>query len=460
MKIKLTDQFLFFVYENKEEERLKKLFTYEDKSLVFAGGKYDSSKIKRVSFIKSKNSLNWLSSGFLQEFLLACKSLKIKINEIDDERQKLPHQKVDFTDEHLAKHFPFDYNLHQIEALKKLLKVHRGIVKSLTGTGKTEIFFAFLLETQEPALIIVDKVLLCEQLAKRAKDAGVKHVGILHGKKNDTENKKVVFATIGSIKKLPSLTNFRILIIDEVHHASSKRFQEFMKSASYPVQIGFSATPDKDDPYIFAKIRQYLGSVIFETDADTMVENEVIARPKIYFVENEVRPMIDWHSSYVECIIKNPERNRLITDIVEQYKEKVLILIKDVKNKQGQILKDYIATNTTKNVEFIQGSTKDRESVLEWFEKGDLDVLISTNILNEGVSLKEVRILINASGGKSKVENLQKLGRGTRIKDDKKEVIIYDFLDLGNKFTQRHAKDRMRIYKKEGFNDIEIKHSL
>lgn len=456
MKIKLTDEFLFFVYENKEEEQIKKHFIFEDKSSVFAGGKYDASKIRRVKFIKSKNFLNWLSSGFLQEFLIACKQLKIKINEIDDDRTKLPHQKVEFKKDDLEKYFPFDYNVHQIEALQKLLKVHRGIIKSLTGSGKTEIFLAFLKKTQESALILVDKVLLAEQLAQRAKDAGLEHIGILHGKKNDTENKRIVFATIGSVKKLPALSNFNILIVDEVHHASSKRFQDFFKNASFPVQIGFSATPDKDDRYIFALIRQHVGGIIYETDAETMQENEVIAKPKIFFIENEVQQMIDWPSSYVECIIKNQERNSLITDIVEEYDEKVLILIKDVKNKQGEILKKYIQENTMKNVEFIQGATKNREEVLDWFENGDLDVLISTNILNEGVSLKEIRILINASGGKSKVENLQKLGRGTRIKDDKKTVIIYDFLDLGNKFTQKHSKERMKIYKKEGFNDIEI----
>lgn len=454
MKIKITDSYIFFTYENQEERKsFNAFFTYQDKTNVFAGGKYDATKIKRVNFIKSKNSLNWLPSGFLQEFLLHCKREQIKVSELNDQRTKLPHQKR--KNENLEKYFPFDYNEHQVEALKKLLKTNRGIIKANTGTGKGDILIAFLKETQEPTLIVVNRVLLADQLSKRAKEAGLKHVGILHGKKNDTENKKIVFATIGSIKKLPALHNFRVLISDEIHHTSSKSFQDFLSQAFFPIQIGFSATPDKGDDYTFALIRQYFGSIIYETEAESMMDNEVIAKPKIYFVENEVTPMIDWPSSYKECIIKNSERNSLITDIVEKYNEKVLILIKDVKNKQGEILKQYISENTTKKVEFIQGSTKNRQEVLDWFEEGDLDVLISTNILNEGISLKEIRILINASGGKSKVENLQKLGRGTRIKENKKKVIVYDFLDLGNKFTERHAKERIKIYKKEGFKDIE-----
>ena len=805
MNIKITDSHLFFTYDDEKQKKIfNSFFTFEDKTNVFAGGKYDVNKIRRINFIKSKKTLNWLRSGFLQEFLIFCKRNEIEV-EIDDDRTKLPHQKRNPSKKDLEKYFPFDYNEHQIEALQRLLKVRRGIIKSVTGTGKcfgkdtkiimangevkrvqdikegdfvldinstpkrvfgvtsgisnlykikskfddyvvneehilslkitnigdrivngpdgkkyrtgeianvsikdyfkgsgyfkhvaklwkrkayfpekdvllepyflglwlgdgnssgpaittmdyevkdyiyeigknndleikieeqkdnksdtyhitsgtysgsqkrntireglkhynliknkhipfdykinsrqkrlellaglidtdgyvnkessafeiiqknktltedikflcdslgfysriieknikgydypfyrigvygegieeiptrikrkkilkrtqiknslvcgfetesmgegeyfgfqiegedklfflkdfqvvhnTEIFLAFLRETQEPALIVVDRVLLAEQLTQRAKDAGLKNVGILTGKINDTENKKIVFATIGSIKKLPAINNFRVLVCDEIHHASSKRFQDFLNEASFPVQIGFSATPDKEDKYIFALIRQYFGGIVFETSAEDMMENEVIAKPKIYFIENEVNPMIDWPSSYKECIIQNKERNSLIIDIVEKYNEKVLILIKDVKNKQGEILKQYMLENTSKNVEFIQGATKNRTEVLDWFENGDLDVLIATNILNEGVSLKQVRILVNASGGKSKVENLQKIGRGTRIMSDKKEVIIYDFADMGNKFTQSHSKQRKRLYEKEGFKNIEF----
>jgi len=804
MKIKITDSIIFFSCSKEEERKIKPYFAYEDKTNVFAGGKYDVTKIKKVNFIKSKNGLSWLFSGFLKDFLLALKKENIKPEELEDARTKLSHQTKDYSLEYLGKYFPFDYNTHQTEALQKLLKTNRGIIKSVTGTGKcfgkdteivmgdgriekvqnikdgdfvlginseqkkvygtisgfgklykikskfdeyvvneehilslritnignktveagdgkkynsgdvcnisikdyfvsserfkhvsklwkkevefeekevllkpyflglwlgdghssgpsittmdeevvdfvydtgnesnlkiniehkknnkanvyhitsgtkkgkqnrntireslkeygliknkhipfdykinsrkkrlellaglidtdgyvekrsssfeivqknktliedikfvcdslgfyskiaekrikgydypfyrlgvygngieeiptkikrkkilkrkqiknplvcgfeiehlgegeyfgfqlegedklfflkdfqvvhnTEILISYLLETQEPALIIVDKVMLADQLAKRAKDSGLKNIGILHGKKNEIENKDYIFATIGSIKKIPNFAHFKILITDETHHSSSKRFQELLQQFSYPVQIGFSATPDKGDKYIFATIKQFFGDIIYETDAGNMMDNEVIAKPKIYFIENEVNPMIDWPSSYRECIIKNSERNKLIVDIVEKYDEKVLILIKDVKNKQGKILKDYIAENTSKNVEFIQGATKNREEVLDWFENGDLDVLISTNILNEGISLKEIRILVNASAGKSKVENLQKIGRSTRIKDDKKKVIVYDFLDLGNKFTQKHSRERMRIYMKEGFKDIE-----
>ena len=457
MKLKLTDDFSFFVYESKEEELIiKSEFTYEDKSLVFMNGKYDPMKIKRVCFVKTKKNLNWIHTGLLKQLLLCIKKYGIKVSELNDERTKFEHNKKDYTDEELGKYFPFDYNNHQVESLRRILKNNRGIIKAITGSGKADTLMAFLKEVKLPTLVLVDKIMLANQLAKRAKESGLQNVGSLNSKSNDIENKDIVFSTIGSVGKIPSFDRFKVLIVDEVHKSSAKRFQQFISSVDYPIQIGFSATPDKGDPFTFTLIRQHFGEVLHEIKSDEMIENEVIAKPEIKFIKNEVTPMIDWVSSYQECIVKNKERNNYIIDIIEKYNEKILVLIKDVKYGQGHILKKQIEENTTKKVEFIQGATKDREDILDWFENGDLDVLIATNILNEGVSLKEIRILVNASAGKSYVENLQKIGRGTRVMKDKKKVIVYDFLDLGNKFTQRHAKERIRIYKKEGFVDIEL----
>jgi len=99
-------------------------------------------------------------------------------------------------------------------------------------------------------------------------------------------------------------------------------------------------------------------------------------------------------------------------------------------------------------------STKERQQAVEQFENGELRVLISSNIFNEGISIPAIQRLIIASGGKSKVETLQKLGRGLRVTKDKKHVMVYDFYDAGNVFTERHSKERMKLYKQAGF-DIE-----
>lgn len=443
--------------ENKQEIlEIKAAFTYQDMKNAFAGGKFDARKIKKVFLGDNKKEFIFIASGFLQDLLEIAKKQKFKISEIRDKRTKLPYQTFSKKQEDLSKYFPFEYNEHQVSALKKMLKASYGIVKVPTGGGKADIFISFIKETKLPTLVLVNKVGLCDQLAERAAEAGL-DVGIWHGKTKTQAD--VQFATIQSVGSLPSLTKFSCLIIDEVHHASSKSFQDFLRSSSYPVRFGFSATPNKGDAYTFAIIRQYMGSIIEEVPAETLIDNNVIALPKITFVPVECVDTLDWQTAYEKNIINNQERNMKIVDLVERHDEPTLILIKDVKHKQGELIKNAIEENTHKTVEYIHGSSKkDRMEVIRKFETGDIDVLVATNILNEGISIKTIRVLINASGGKSKVENLQKLGRGTRVMDNKKEVRIYDFFDKGNRFTERHSLMREKVYQKEGFVEIVHEH--
>lgn len=454
MKIYIDNKIIAIIFENKiEETTVKEYFTWADMSKVFSRGMFDAKKIRNVCFVKKMGKFHILFSGFLQELIFLIKKENIALSEFQDKRTKYKYQLKKYTNEELEHYFPFDYNKHETDALRKLLKINCGIVKVPTGGGKGDILVSFIKEIKLPTLVMVNKISLAEQLASRAIEAGLNSVGVWNSKKKI--NGDILFSTIGSFGSIPSLAKYKILCIDEVHHASSKTFQDFLAITNFPVRLGFSATPNKGNGYEYALVRQYLGDVIAEVDAEELMKNKVIVRPKIIFHKVECTPTLDWPSAYELGIIKNEERNRKIAQLVEEYDIPTLILIKDVKYKQGEIIKEYIENNTNKKVVYMSGSSNhDRQKVLEDFENGLIDILISTNILNEGVSIKSIKLLINASGGKSKVENLQKLGRGVRIKEDKKEVIIIDFYDNGNRFTQIHSEIREKIYKKEGYLDI------
>jgi superfamily II DNA or RNA helicase len=102
---------------------------------------------------------------------------------------------------------------------------------------------------------------------------------------------------------------------------------------------------------------------------------------------------------------------------------------------------------------FVHGSKDSdfRKDVIDRMESGDLQYVIASNIFNEGISINAIRVLIVASGGKSKIETVQRLGRALRKDEGKEEAIVYDFYDYGNKYTSRHSEERMRTYKKVGF---------
>ncbi len=87
------------------------------------------------------------------------------------------------------------------------------------------------------------------------------------------------------------------------------------------------------------------------------------------------------------------------------------------------------------------------------FRTGQLPCIISTNILDEGVDVPKINVLILASGGKSAIRVLQRVGRALRkkVQGELNIASIIDFNHLGNKHLEEHSKERLKIYRKEKF---------
>jgi superfamily II DNA or RNA helicase len=447
MKLYINDRAVFLKFDSAEEKSLiKDFFTYSDYGNVFAKGMFNKKKIRYVCFVKGKET-SFLYSGFLQELLFFAKDNKIGITELRDERTKFDFQKENYSDSDLAGLLPkFDYVGHQVKILRSMLKTNIGIIESSTSSGKTEIMMAYIKLSKLPTLIVVNRVSLAIQTMDRLKKNGFKSVGIATGKK--VIDGDIIVATIGSYKKIPNLARFKVLIIDEVHRAQAKQFQDFLEKSSYPIRFGFSATPNCGDKYLYAKVRQFMGSVICKIEAQELLENGVIALPKIQFVSCIAPPTLDWPSAVYKCIVWNGERNELIKKLVELHSLPALLLIHQIDH--GKILNELIPDSV-----FVSGivDPNERKEIIERFENGEINTIISTNVFNEGISINAIRVLIIAGGGKSRIETVQRLGRGLRLdpKTGKKECIVYDFNDFGNKFTESHSYQRYKIYQKVGF---------
>lgn len=239
------------------------------------------------------------------------------------------------------------------------------------------------------------------------------------------------------------------VLVSNCHIASAARFQEFFSSTSFPVRFGFSATPDGNDKYKFATIRQYLGGVISEVYTNELMENEVIAPPEIHFKQISCIPTMDWQSSYISNIVENSDRNRIAADIANNSGVPTLVLYKiiDHGKELEKLIPDSILLSGGNN-------STERENAIHKFKKGEVRVLIASNIFKQGISINNIQTLVNVSGGKSKIEVLQKIGRALRKHPGKEVALVYDFLDKGNDFTYRHSLQRMKLYKDNGYTNI------
>lgn len=448
MKILITDAYIAIgdILEG-DKVLIKAEFTFKDMSKAMTSNGFNKRKVKTVCFARPKGKALLLRTGFLKELFSLIKEEKMKVTEVQDKRTKLINS--DYTDEQLRKYFnpDFDYVAHQIRALKSLLKTNVGIIKAPTSAGKTEIIIAFLQLTQLPTLILVDSVSLATQTLTRFTEAGI-DCGICHGK-GKTDGFCMI-STIGSYKKLGDLTRYKTVIVDECHIVGGSRFQEFFKSTNYPNRYGFSATPDGNDKYRYATIRQHIGGEISEIFTKELMDNKVMVKPKIRFVTTECLPTPSWEVAYEKCITKNTDRNKKIVELANNQQVPTLILYKIIEH--GKILGELIPNSIV-----LSGSDSNtvREEAIESFKKGEVQYLIASNIFKQGISINNIQTLINASGGKSKIEVLQKIGRALRLHKGKDYALVYDFMDKGNQFTERHSLQRENLYRKTGFDDIE-----
>jgi len=432
-----------------EKKIIKSEFTFKDMSQAMNKGVFDKRKVKLVDFTISKNKSLVLRSGFLQDFLKLAKEYNFKIEQVVDERKKFPHQKKNYSNDELKQYFnsDFKYIEHQIRALKALLKTNWGIIKAPTSSGKTNVIIALLKIIQVRTLILVDNISLAKQTMERINDDGL-DCGICTG--NGKISGYHMVSTIGSVKKL-SLSEYECVIVDEAHIAAANRFQEFFKQTSYPLRFGFSATPDGNDKYRFALIRQYLGNIISEIYTDELLENQVITPPEIHFKKIECVPTLDWASAYDKAIVNNEERNKIIANIANNSDAATLVLYKIIEH--GEKLASMIPGSILLHGENTQA---EREEAINKFKKGEVRVLIASNIFKQGISINNIEVLINASGGKSKIEVLQKIGRALRKHPGKDVALVYDFIDKTNRFTYKHSLQRMHLYKSTGYTNILI----
>ena len=428
---------------------IDEVLTFTDNSKAFINGVFDKNRVKIVKFVKFVKNLDLptisIPIGFLEFVLNVIKDYNHKIV---DERPYL--KDLNFSNINIDGVTLYD---HQVAAIEKALKNRRGIIMSPTGSGKTEIFLALIKVLEEPTLIVFNRTQLAHQTMERAKSRGI-DVGIVQGK--NVLEKKITIATIQSIEKLSDIRKYKNLIIDEVHNSSSNSYQSILKLKHWYRVYGFSATPVNPNKMDLqsAKIISTIGPVIFEVKPNSLIEKGLIAKPTIVIIDVD-KPSDIYELSYKEAelvgIVYNDYRNKIIRDICLKHRDdKVLVLTKYI--DQGREIQKLLPEGTP----FIWNEIdyKERMRVLKDFENGIYNILISSRILDEGIDIKNFGVLVIASAGNKFTKTIQRLGRGLRVTEKKKNILIYDFMDKTQFNLLSHSKNRIKFYKLYGYNDI------
>ena len=164
----------------------------------------------------------------------------------------------------------------------------------------------------------------------------------------------------------------------------------------------------------------------------------------------------------VQYIIGHERRNKFIKNLALDLKGNTLILFARVEG-HGQPLYELINNSNlieNRHVFFVHGgvATEDREKVREITEKETGAIIVASyGTFSTGINIKNLHNVIFASPSKSRIRNLQSIGRVLRKGDKKTKATLYDIADdisykSRKNYTLNHLIERIKIYNEENFN--------
>ena len=378
---------------------------------------------------------------------------------------------------------PHEIRDYQLKSFVQAIRNKRMLLLSPTASGKSLILYCIIRYLQlenERGLLIVPTTSLVEQMYKDFEDYGYNSEQYCHrqysGKEKHT-NKFLTITTWQSIYKNPGeyFEQFDFVLGDEAHQFKAKSLTTILSgcvNAKY--RIGTTGTLDGTQTHKLV-LEGLFGPVYKATSTADLIDKGQLASFKIKCLilkhpESVCKMARSWdYNQELEYIVMNTARNNFIRNLALSLNGNTLILFQFVE-KHGKSLYANIKEHAkNRHVFFVFGGTdvEIRESVRAITEKErDAIIVASYGTFSTGVNIRNLHNIIFASPSKSRIRNLQSIGRGLRIGDNKDEAVLFDISDdfrIGKytNYTLKHFVDRVKIYDDEKFNykfyNIELK---
>ena len=265
-------------------------------------------------------------------------------------------------------------------------------------------------------------------------------------------------------KYLKLIKRYDLIIIDEFHHYKNTDSWGFVLSDfQTPFKVGLSATvffDEKEKSKGAIHMKSNCGEIVHSVEMDDLIKLGYLMRPDVLIYPIKYPDRLDkkWSSKLAnECIFENQYRNRIIAEIAVEYiKQGLRVVIVSRRIKQVEDIY-YKLDEYNVSVGVITGQIKEKErraQLIDSFRNGDIDVLVGT-ILNEGVDIKEINVVINASGGLDRKDTIQKM-RSLTIQEGKTTAKVIDFADKTNSYFAKQSLARIQEYRKHKLFNIEI----
>jgi superfamily II DNA or RNA helicase len=367
----------------------------------------------------------------------------------------------------ISRHAPRDY---QVEGVYDALRHNRKLLISPTASGKSLMIYSvvrYYVERQQNILIVVPTTSLVEQMYKDFADYGWDVGSYCHkiyaGKERETDS-QVIITTWQSIYKLPKqyFARFNVVVGDEAHQFKSKSLISIMtKLCDAKYRFGFTGTLDGSQTHKWV-LEGLFGPSYKIINTDELMKKGHLAKLDIKILLLKHPPnRFEVFEDEVQYIINHQKRNNFIKNLTLDLKGNTLVLFSRVEG-HGQPLYDLINTSKVddRHVFFIHGGveTDERERVREITEKESNAIIVASyGTFSTGINIRNLHNVVFASPSKSRIRNLQSIGRVLRKGENKVKATLYDIADdisykSRKNYTLNHLIERIKIYNEENFN--------
>ncbi len=368
----------------------------------------------------------------------------------------------------ISKHKPRDY---QIEGVYDALRHNRKLLISPTASGKSLMIYSivrYFVEQRKNTLIVVPTTSLVEQMYKDFSEYGWDVGSYCHkiyaGRERETDS-QVIITTWQSIYKLPRkyFERFSVVVGDEAHQFKSKSLISIMtKLNDAKYRFGFTGTLDGTQTHKWV-LEGLFGPSYKIIKTDELMKKGHLAKLDINVLLLKHPPnKFENFEEEVQYIITHNRRNNFIKNLALDLKGNTLILFARVEG-HGEPLYNLINNSNiieNRQVFFVHGGvdTESREQVREITERENNAIIIASyGTFSTGINIKNLHNVIFASPSKSRIRNLQSIGRVLRKGDNKIKATLYDIADditykSRKNYTLNHLIERIKVYNEENFN--------
>jgi superfamily II DNA or RNA helicase len=369
---------------------------------------------------------------------------------------------------------------HQTEAVETWWRERgQGVVVLPTGTGKTFVAVLAIRQAGRPTLVVTPTIDLLNQWYAELSLAFGGTVGLMGGGHHDIQPLTVTTYDSAYIHAERWANRFGLLVFDECHHLPGPTTQIAAQASLAPYRLGLTATPERADgadalfpeligPVVYRReIKQLAGEFLAEYRTERLyvelspedLERYQRARElyRGFLAERGISLSSQFGlQRFIQESCRSPEgraaflafrdqrriaqaapaKLELLASLLERHRgERALIFTADNATVY-QIARRFLVPAITH-----QTKTKERRTILQAFHAGEYSVLVTSQVLNEGVDVPAAGVGVVLSGTGSVREHVQRLGRLLRKYEDK-QALLYEVVSRGT--AEEYTSDKRR----------------